>query len=89
MQNIFSLLTEKKKLLIISYNKKYQAKLDINIENFKKICVKYIIGEKNGKAKEYDNKDKLIYEGEYLNWKRNGHGKEYKQEITLRIAVES
>ena len=30
----------------------------------------------NGKVKEY-NENKLIYEGEYLNGKRNGKGKEY------------
>jgi len=79
LKDIFSLLSEKKKLLIISYNKKYQAKLDIDIENFKKVCVKYIIREKNGNAKEYDKKDQLIFEGEYLNLKRNGKGKEYKK----------
>ena len=83
LKNIFSLLTEKKKLTIISYNKKYQANLDISIENFKSICIKYIIGEKNGQAKEYDKKDRLIFEGEYLNWKRNGYGKEYKKEKLL------
>ena len=31
----------------------------------------------NGKAKEYWNNDKLSFEGEYLNGKRNGKGKEY------------
>ena len=32
----------------------------------------------NGKVKEYDNYGHLIFEGEYLNGKRNGKGKEYK-----------
>ena len=32
----------------------------------------------NGKVKEYDDYEgKLIFEGEYLNGKRNGKGKEY------------
>ena len=31
----------------------------------------------NGQGKEYDSYDKLIFEGEYLNGKRNGKGKEY------------
>ena len=32
----------------------------------------------NGKVKEYDSLDGLlIFEGEYLKWKRNGKGKEY------------
>ena len=35
-----------------------------------------INGDKNGKRKEY-YKEKLIYEGEFLEGKRNGHGKEY------------
>ena len=34
--------------------------------------------KKNGKGKEYDRDDNLIFEGEYLNGKRwNGKGKEY------------
>jgi len=32
---------------------------------------------KDGKGKEYDIYDKLIFEGEYLNGERNGKGKEY------------
>ena len=31
----------------------------------------------NGTIKEYDDNDKLIFEGEYLKGKRNGKGKEY------------
>ena len=31
----------------------------------------------NGKVKEYDDENKLRFEGEYLNRKRNGKGKEY------------
>ena len=33
----------------------------------------------NGKVKEYDNYGKLEFEGEYLNGKRNGKGKEYAE----------
>ena len=33
---------------------------------------------RNGKGKEYDKSGKLEYEGEYLNDKRNGKGKEIK-----------
>ena len=34
--------------------------------------------EENGKAKEYsDDDNNLVYEGEYLNGKRNGKGKEF------------
>ena len=31
----------------------------------------------NGKGKEYSYNGKLEFEGEYLNGKRNGFGKEY------------
>ena len=31
----------------------------------------------NGKVKEYDDYSKLKFEGEYLNGKKNGKGKEY------------
>ena len=33
--------------------------------------------KKNGKGKEYNRNGKLIFEGEYLNGKSNGKGKEY------------
>ena len=36
-----------------------------------------IIIDKNGKIKEFNNKGKLLFEGEYLNGKRNGKGKEF------------
>ena len=53
-----------------------QKKLDINIENYKRIRGVYKVGEKNRKGKEY-YKGKLIFEGEYLNGERNGKGKEF------------
>ena len=36
----------------------------------------YVLNNGNGKVKEY-NDDRLIFEGEYVNGKRNGKGKEY------------
>jgi len=42
---------------------------------------KYIIGERNGKGKEYDSFiDKLLFEGEYLEGKKNKKGKKYNYE---------
>ena len=76
LKYIFSFLSEKQKLKIIIYNKNLQTKLDINIENYKRIRGIYKEGEKNGKGKEYLY-DELIFEGEYLNGERNGEGKEY------------
>ena len=73
---IFSFLDEKRKLEIIKYNKNLQNTLDIKLINYKFYKGTYIIYELNGKIKEYNgNTDKIKFEGEYLNGKRNG--KEY------------
>ena len=53
LKDIFSFLSEKRKLEIIIYNKDLQEKLDINIENYKNIRGIYREGHKNGKEKEY------------------------------------
>ena len=75
---IFSFLkSENKKLSIINNNKKIQKKLDINIENYKQICKRYKIGERNGKGKIYISDGTLIFEGEYIDNIKNGKGKEY------------
>ena len=78
LDEIFSFFNIKLKLNIIIYNKELQKRLGIDIEDYKKINGKNIIGDVNGKVKEYDYYNgKLIFEGEYLNGKRNGKGKEY------------
>ena len=78
LKDIFSFLSEKQKLEIIIYNKDLQKKLDINIEDYKRIRGIYKVGERNGKGKEYDISTNIIlFEGEYVNGKRNGKGKEY------------
>ena len=46
----------------------------------------YLNGEKwNGKGKEYNYNDELIFEGEYLNGEINGKGKEYYHESQLKF----
>ena len=75
---LFHHLNEKRKLKIINYNKYIQKLLGINIINYKIFYGKYIEYESDGKAREYYYyNDNLVYEGEYLNGKRNGKGKEY------------
>ena len=77
---IFSFLNEKKKLNIIINNKKIQNKLEINIKNYEKMSIRYKIGERNGKGKEYlKHNNKLIFEGEYKNGIKTGKGKEYHE----------
>ena len=38
----------------------------------------YELNNGKGNVKEYDHEDKLEFEGEYLNGKKNGKGKESK-----------
>ncbi len=54
-----------------------------------KKAVIYKIGGKNGKGKEYNiNTNILIFEGEYLNEKRSGIGKEYYDTDVLKYEGE-
>ena len=79
-RKIFSFLSEKDKLEKIKYNKFFQKELRIDIENYKKLSGKYKIIDKNenNKVKIYKmDTNILIYEGEYLNQRKNGKGKDY------------
>ena len=50
----------------------------INFINYMYFSGRYIIYESNGIVKEYYGYNcDLLFEGEYLNGKRNGKGKEY------------
>ena len=84
IKKIFSHISEKRKLGIIIYNKKLLNKLNVYIENYKKISGKYKTGGINGHGKEYKiDTNILIYEGQYLNKKRHGLGKEYSKNGVL------
>ena len=81
LSKIFGLLNFIRKLNLISYNKRLQNNFDIKILDYRRISGKYIVGEINGIGKEYkivaDGINKLLYDGELLNGKRNGKGKEF------------
>ena len=75
---IFDLIRKDIKVSLIYYNKTFQSRSGTTIEDIKEITGKYKIVEKKGERKEYLIKDNsLIFEGEYLNGKRNGKGNEY------------
>ena len=75
---IFSYLDIISKLRIIRYNKTLQNKIDINITDYERNSKTYIIFKENNIVEEYGSVNgELIFEGEYLNGKRNGKGKEY------------
>ena len=73
---IFSFVDEQKKLEIIKYNRNLQKQVDININNYKIFCGKYIVIETKGKEYNIFNNE-LVFKGAYLNGKRNGKGIEY------------
>ena len=88
-KNIVTIISEKRKLDLVKYNKKMQKTLDINLFDYRLLSKKYIIYEQNGKVKEYDNfNDKLIYEGEYSNKQKNGQGKEYYENGNIKFEGE-
>ena len=82
IRNLFLYVDEYPKLKLVKYNKSLQKTLNINIINYIHFKGKYIIYKSKGKGKDYVGyRDKLLYEGDYINGqrngKRNGKGKEY------------
>ena len=80
ISKIFSFVDELTKLQLAKYNKRLQKIIHISINNYIHYRGIYIIYESNRIGKEYDGKYKnhrLMFEGEFLNGKRNGKGKEY------------
>ena len=67
---VFPYITRKKKLNLIKNNKNIQNFYYIDIEDYKSQSGIYKIGEKDGKGKEYDFDNKLLFEGEYKNGKK-------------------
>ena len=82
VEKIFLYLDDLTKLKLVTYNKSLQNILKVNIINYKLLSGKYIEYESNDKkkGKEYNcYNDKLIFNGEYHNGKKNGKGKEYNK----------
>ena len=71
---------------IIQYNKKIQNELDINLNNYRAFTGKHLKYETI--VKEYNSNNQLIYEGEYLNGKKNGKGKEYDENGRIKFEGE-
>ena len=77
LENIFSFIDEKKKLLIIMYNKELKKILNRNINFYKGTSWKTLEIDTNGIGRIYNFNNQLLFEGEYSNKKKNGKGKEY------------
>ena len=86
IKKLFSNLTLKKKYYLIRYSKDIQNKLEINIQDYKKVSGRYKINGINGEGKEYLlDSNILIFEGDYKNGRRNGKGKEYDEKGRLKF----
>ena len=89
LKRIFSLVIDCIKLGLINYNKKLQKRTKVSIEDYKKLCKTGKIEVRNGKGKEFElDTNKLIYEGENLNWKRHGKGTEYNLNNEIKFIGE-
>ena len=84
IKNIFLNINEKQKLEIMKYNKNLQRLNDISLKNYRRFSDNYIFFISKGNGKEYNKYGNIIYEGEFLNGKRNGKGKEYDIRGNLR-----
>ena len=66
MRKVFSYLTTRKKWDFIKYNNKLKNRFRYNIEDYKKLCNRYLIIGRNGKGTEYLMNSKIIlFEGIY------------------------
>ena len=62
--------------------------MNISFLNYNLFCKRYFRFESKEKGKEYDGyTNKLIFEGEFLNGKRNGKGKEYEDSYEVNVVV--
>ena len=83
-----------KKPIIILYDLKegqgYLREYEYQNYNIGKLIseIKYINGERNGKAKDYDSNGTLIFEGEYYNGRKKGKVKEYNSNGELKFEGE-
>ena len=75
---IFNHLRNNQKLIMMNYNKFLQNKFGFTIDDYKQNAKKIKVGKLNGFGQECSlTTYKLIFEGEYLQGKRNGKGIEY------------
>ena len=77
VKKVFSYINIKKKLKIIKYNSTIKNKINLNLTYYKLFSTRYIIYSTKKSGKEYNLRNELLYEGEYLNGERSGKGKDY------------
>ena len=81
---IIANIKEDIKLKALRYNKKLQNNLGLTLTDFKRLSGKYIIKIGDDKIEEHDGyTNRLLFEGEYSNGKKNGEGIEYNEKGNL------
>ena len=89
LKTIFNHLRNNKKFIIMNYNKFLQNKFGLTIDDYKQKAKRIKVGGLNGYGKEYiSNSNILIFEGKYLNGKRNGCGIEYDKNCKIKYKGE-
>ena len=83
LQKVFKYIDNIMKLNIALYNKAIQRKLNLDIIDFKRHSGKYRKKFKDVIYEYNASDDFLIFEGIYLNGKRNGYGTEYDEDHKL------
>ena len=77
-KEIFSFVTEKKKLKLLKHNKRTQKLFNIDLRNYILFKRKFIVCDKSDNAQEFDIfTGNLLFEGKYLKGERHGKGIEY------------
>ena len=74
---VFFHLEEALKLEIVKYNKSLKNKIGLSLINYKEFTDRFIEYSSETSGIEYNTEDKMIYNGGFLNGKRNGNGREY------------
>ena len=78
----------KKKNFKISFEVEYLNGKKWNGKGLNYSSLDFEIKDGKGNIKEYDYRDELRFEGEYLNGERNGKGKEYDDDGNLKFEGE-
>ena len=82
-KKIYNYLDDKRKFILISYNKNTQRKLGLSLIDFRRFSGKYKVEEINEIKIFNSSNNRLLFEGQYSNRKKNGIGKEYNEEGEL------
>ena len=86
LKYLLKFLSNFQKLDLFKYNKSIQKEISLDLEDYKNESQKERIIEKDNFGKEYVLGSKIkIFEGQFLNGKKHGKGKEYYNNGNLKF----